>query len=123
MNKVIAVLALAVLILTAASQADADGRHTSARLESVGGSSVTGDVQLILLPHNGLNIQVVAEGLDPGQTYTSFYYDSPNCGGGAEEVDTFTANGGGVGSTQLHERHGEEEEEAFQSKLGIDIGM
>jgi hypothetical protein len=88
-----------VAALTLAGVATAGGGHVNAPLMPVGGSGVTGFVQLQQLPHGGTNIHVVAHGLSPGATYTSFYYDGANCEIGPEEVGTFTANAGGVGTT------------------------
>jgi hypothetical protein len=73
--------------------------HVQAPLASVGGSGVTGFVQLQQLPHGGTNVHVIARGLTPEATYTSFYYDGANCEIGPEAVGTFTANAGGVGTT------------------------
>src|SRR4051812_27901814 len=79
-------LALA-LALAATAAAGSDG-HVKAAL-----------VQVNQLPHGGTNIHVVARGLTPGATYTSFYYDDHQCSVGPEEVGTYTANASGVGTT------------------------
>jgi hypothetical protein len=44
-------------------------------------------------------VHVVAHGLEPGVTYTSFYYDDTECLVGPEEVGTYTANASGTGTT------------------------
>ena len=89
-----AILALALVGVAAAG----DG-HVKAPLEPVGGSGVTGTVQLQQLPKGGSNVHVVAHGLEPGATYTSFYYDDNQCQVGPEEVGTYTANASGTGTT------------------------
>jgi hypothetical protein len=92
-------LSIALALTLAGVAVGSSGGHVKAPLEPVGGSGVTGFVQLVQLPHGGTNIQVFAQGLVPGQTYTSFYYDGANCEIGPEEVGTFTANDSGTGTT------------------------
>jgi hypothetical protein len=92
-------LAAAMALTVAGMAVAATGGHNKAPLEPVGGSGVTGFVQLEQLPHGGTNIHVVAHGLTPGVTYTSFYYDGTDCEFGAEELGTFTANASGTGTT------------------------
>jgi hypothetical protein len=92
-------LATALALTLAGVAVAASGGHTKAPLTPVDGSGVTGFVQLDQLPHGGTNVHVVAHGLTPGATYTSFYYDGANCEIGPEEVGTFTANASGTGTT------------------------
>jgi hypothetical protein len=89
-----------ILALTLAGTALASRDHVRVPLEPVGGSGVTGFVTLHQLKHGGTDIHVVARGLQPGTTYTSFYYDGPNCEIDPDEVGTFTANHAGHGKTK-----------------------
>jgi hypothetical protein len=93
-------LLAAAVALTLAGAATASRGHVKVPLEPVGGSGVTGHVTLHQLRHGGTDIHVVARGLEPGQTYTSFYYDGADCENGPDEVGTFTANRHGHGKTK-----------------------
>jgi len=88
-----------VFFLTSSASTEASQHHVKATLVAVGDSGVTGDVQLVQLPHGGTNIHVVARGLTPGNQYTSFYYDNTTCSSGPDTVGTFTANQAGDGQT------------------------
>jgi hypothetical protein len=92
-------LITAVLGLAIAGVAAAGTGHVTAPLEPVGGSGVSGFVQLTGMPHGGTNIHVVATGLTPGVTYSSFYYESTDCSGEHDLLGTFTANAAGIGTT------------------------
>jgi hypothetical protein len=89
----------AVFLLTSPVPTEAAQHHVKATLVAVGDSGVTGQVQLVQLPHGGTNIHVVARGLTPGSQYTSFYYDNTTCSSGPDAVGTFAANQAGVGQT------------------------
>ena len=93
-------LLAAALALTLAGGATASRDHVRTQLEPVGGSGVTGWVSLRQHRQGGTDIHVHARGLQPGTTYTSFYYDGANCENGPDEVGTFTANRAGHGKTK-----------------------
>ena|SRR6266540_2725790 len=94
------VLVILVVAGVAAGAALAAGdHHVRATLEPVGGSGVSGFVELAVMPHGGTNIQVDATGLTPGVTYSSFYYESTDCTGEHDLLGTFTANAAGIGHT------------------------
>ncbi len=95
MKKTIALLAL--LPMSLALSAAANEHHIKADLVPIGGSGVTGFVQLTQLPHGGSNVHVIARGLAPGTVYTSFYYESDDCSAPADPLETFTANAAGEG--------------------------
>jgi len=74
------------------------------QLEPVGGSSVSGSVELMPAPDGGTSISVQATGLQPGVGYVSLYYDNHTCDlepYSAEDIigDTYVANNAGVGMT------------------------
>jgi hypothetical protein len=93
-----ALLILVVLAATAGAALAANEKHVKAPLEPVGGSGISGFVQLMQIPGDGTRIHVHAVGLEPGVTYASFYYDGANCESGPDLVGTFTANAAGVGT-------------------------
>jgi hypothetical protein len=95
MRLLIAVLTAA--FLAAAASALAGDGHVKGALEPVGGSGLSGFVQLQQLP-DGSSVHVVVHGLAPGQTVNSFYYDDTGCSVGPDLVGSITANGGGTGS-------------------------
>jgi hypothetical protein len=74
--------------------------HADAALATVGASGVAGDVHLVQLPHGGANLHVSVHGLQPGETYTSFYYESADCSAPADAFQTFTANARGAAELQ-----------------------
>ncbi len=101
MRKIAALVAIAVIVLTAAS-AVAESDNVRAKLIPVGDSDVTGKVILVQLPKGGTNIHVVARGLVPGTDYLSLYYDNHTCELEPYEEDdvigTYTANEAGIGT-------------------------
>jgi hypothetical protein len=101
MRKTPVVFALATLMLAATwTHGIGEEHHIKAPLTAQDGSGVGGFVQLTQLPHGGANITVVATGLQPGQIYTSFYYDSADCTEPADELASFVADKDGDG--QVH---------------------
>lgn len=72
-------LFLVVSLLVVAAAAAASSRHVNAVLSAVGGSGVSGRVELTALPKGGTLITVVASGLRPGTGYLSLYYDNGTC--------------------------------------------
>jgi hypothetical protein len=99
MKRIIALMAVAILVLVA-THGHADVHHIKAALESAPGSSVTGSVNLVQMPHGGTNIVVVASGLEPGGTYSSFYYESSDCTEPADLFKTVTARSDGTVTIQ-----------------------
>jgi len=96
MRRTILLIILAATI-AAGTTALSDEHHITATLQTVGGSGVTGTVQLTQLPHGGSMINVVARGLKPGAVYASFYYESGDCSAPADLLQSFTANAAGEG--------------------------
>lgn len=86
----------AAILLGAIVAVDAADRHVQAQLESVDDSGVSGVVTLTQLPNDaGAVLHVKVNGLEPGGTYTSFYYESADCSAPADEFKTFTADQNG----------------------------
>jgi hypothetical protein len=85
-----------ILVAGLASGAD---RHVSAELHPVGGSGVTGRVELTAMHGGGTLITVVASGLQPGTQYTSLYYDNHTCElepySAEDVIGVYTANAAG----------------------------
>jgi len=100
MKRLVTLAACAALLSFAQARAIGTEHHIKAPLNTVGGSGVTGYVQLVQLPHGGTNIVVVASGLQPGQTYTSFYYESNNCTEPADELKSYVADDRGEATVQ-----------------------
>ena len=96
MKKTIAMLSCAALLGLGHAQAISQEHHIKADLQTMGGSGVGGFVQLVQLPHGGTLIRVNATGLKPGETYTSFYYDSSDCTEPADKLVTFVASEDGT---------------------------
>ena len=106
MMKVVATLALLALVLPTARPAAADEHHIRVALLPIGGSGVTGFVQLVQRPHEGgTDILVQAHGMVPGSSHLSLYYENHTCeiepydpgdviGGGP-----YRANAAGAGHT------------------------
>jgi hypothetical protein len=94
-----ALVILVVAGVAAGAALAASDHHVRATLEPVGGSGVSGFVQLTAMPQGGTNIRVHATGLTPGVTYSSFYYESTDCTGEHDLLGTFTANAAGIGHT------------------------
>ena len=98
MKRALIALLIALGITATAAGAASDG-HAKATLQPVGGSGVTGTVQLVQLPGGGTNIHVNARGLTPGATYASFYYTDDDCDEDPDLIGTYTANASGGGTT------------------------
>ena len=75
MKRTIALFGLAALLSVAPAVLGADN-HVKATLVPIGGSGVSGFVQLTQLPHGGTNIHVVVSGLQPGAGAAATL---PNC--------------------------------------------
>jgi hypothetical protein len=102
-KRIVTVLVLALLVLSTTSAWAAEGQHVSAALAPVGGSGVTGMVQIEQLPGGGTNINVVAFGLQPGTEYLSLYYENHTCElepySEDDVIGTYAGNAAGMGST------------------------
>jgi Cu/Zn superoxide dismutase len=89
---------LAVLAVVAVSVADAADHHVTATLSPVGGSGISGTVELTQVAH-GTQIVVRAEGLTPGTQYVSLYYDNGTCElepySPEDVIEEYTANAAG----------------------------
>ena|SRR5215216_5237115 len=96
-----ALLVLVVVVVTAGTALAASDHHVNVTLEPVGGSGVSGFVQLTALPNGSTNIHVHATGLTPGVTYSSFEYEASDCTGEFDLLGTFTANPAGIGNTHV----------------------
>ena len=120
MKKSIALLAL--LTMSLAMIAVASEQHIKADLVPIGGSGVTGFVQLTQLPHGGANVHVIAMGLTPGTVYTSFYYESADCSAPADPLQTFTANAAGEGEADGKIDDDLDEVGSVSVRLGADYG-
>ncbi len=103
---VFAVVALAasVLIAGAAPASAAPRHHIQVHLHAVGGSGVSGIVDL-RQSGSGTNIKVLAFGLAPNADYVSLYYSNHICALEPYSVNDviggiYTANRVGVGVTQ-----------------------
>jgi hypothetical protein len=96
-----ALLALVVVLVTAGAALAASDHHVKVTLEPVGGSGVSGFVQLTALPNDSTNIHVHTTGLTPGVTYSSFEYEASDCTGEFDLLGTFTANPAGIANTHV----------------------
>jgi hypothetical protein len=104
-KKVTSLFAALAIALTLAAPAFAGPNHIQVQLHPVGGSGVSGLVNLTSLHQGGTRITLVAFGLKPGNEYISLYYDNHVCALEPYSLDDviggiYTANPGGVGVTQ-----------------------
>jgi hypothetical protein len=81
LTLILASLLAVVLVMPALGVPSATARggdhHIKAELVEVGGSGVSGFVNLVQRPEEGgTHIEVVANGLQPGGRYVSLYYDN-----------------------------------------------
>jgi hypothetical protein len=77
---------------------------TSATLQPVNNSGVTGSVNVSPTADGNTQISVSANGLQSGQSYVSLYYENSTCELEADSAEdmiggTYTANSSGVGTT------------------------
>jgi hypothetical protein len=93
-KSLIALVALAVMLTANSASND---HHVRADLVAPDGSHVRGFVQVTQLGKGGAEITVVAEGLDPGVQYSSFYYESADCTEPADLLGNFTDGDDGHG--------------------------
>src|SRR4051812_31850341 len=103
MKKLATILMLAVLAASTVGVSAAEEHHVQAGLVAVGGSGITGRVNIEQLPGGGTNINVTASGLVPGGEYLSLYYENHTCAlepySEDDIIGTYTANGAGIGNT------------------------
>ena len=121
MRKTIGLLALLLAVAIASTAPGAD-RHVMVPLVSSDNSGVTGFVELTQLPHGGTNLVVVAQGLQEGTQYTSFYYESSDCTSDHDLFGTITAGPGGHG--EFHGKIDDDVDEvgSVSVRLGPDYG-
>ena len=98
-------LTASVLIAGAAPASAAPRHHIQVRLHAVGGSGVSGIVDLRQPSSGGANIRVLAFGLTPGGDYVSLDYSNHVCALEPYSVTDviggiYTANAVGVGVTR-----------------------
>jgi len=91
------IAAAALALAIGAHAVLAQDHHLKADLAPATGSHVTGYAQITQLPRGGAVLAVVARGLEPGQVYASFYYESTDCSEPADLLGTFTALPNGTG--------------------------
>jgi hypothetical protein len=105
LSRICAFLTLIALVLPlmgmTPSTASATDHHLRVRLMPVGGSGVTGFVELGQRPHDGGTfIHLFVRGLEPGQDYVSLYYDNSDCTLPGDELSApYTASRHGFGRT------------------------
>jgi len=98
-------LAAAMLIAGAAPASAAPRHHIQVRLHAVGGSGVSGIVDLRQSSGSSTNVKVLAFGLAPNADYVSLYYSNHVCALEPYSVNDViggidTANAVGVGVTR-----------------------
>lgn len=121
-------LALIVLLLATMSVATAAAGQIQGRFQSVGGSGVTGTVNLFQLSGGGTQINVVALGLQPGEKYLSLYYENHTCElepYSANDVigGIYTANAGGGGTTSAKIDDNLEDVNSVSVRRASDFGL
>ncbi|MGH7726257.1 MAG: hypothetical protein ACREOU_12595 [Candidatus Eiseniibacteriota bacterium] len=94
MNRIEALLVSAALFLVT-STAYAAMNHIRVPLESNANSGISGFVQLTQLPKGGANVVMNIEGLEPGSSYSTFYYESDDCSAPAAPILSFVADKNG----------------------------
>lgn len=93
---VVAFIVPILAISGALARVDASEHHMKVALAPVGGSGVSGFVNLEQKPGGGTHIQVHAKGLQPGGEYVSLYYDNSTCTLPGDDLADYTANSNGV---------------------------
>ena len=95
MKKISVLLASATLILATSVGFASTDHHAKVPLESIDHSGVSGFVQITQLPRGGSNLVINVEGLHPGASYATFYYESADCSAPADLIQSFIADGNG----------------------------
>jgi hypothetical protein len=97
-----------VPLVTATVASAGNDTHIKAQLQPVGGSGISGFVQLHQLKGGGTGVDVHATGLTPGHPYRSLIYDRDNTDCSIEPyktedvVGSYTGNPGRKGHTHGH---------------------
>jgi hypothetical protein len=101
----------------------AEDHHVRVPLEPADGSSaVKGFVNVVARPQGGALIMVIAEGLAPNTTYTSFYYESADCSAPADRIETFTSDSEGHGRVRGESDEDIDEVGSVSIRLGSEYG-
>jgi hypothetical protein len=101
----------------------AEDHHVRVPLDPAPGSpAVKGFVNVVARPQGGAMIMVMAEGLTPNTTYTSFYYESADCSAPADKVETFTSDSNGRGRVRGESDEDLDEIGSVSIRLGSDYG-
>ena len=117
---------LAVSILLAAcvvaSAAIAAPDKVSATFETLGASSVTGEVVLNPMPNGDVRIHAKLDGLDPNTEYTVLLYDaSGSCADLTTTIEEVTFTSNPAGRIVLNQRIEATDVETIQS-IGVRLG-
>ena len=121
MKRTIAYLTLLLVTVVVTAVPGAE-KHINATLVTMGGSGVTGKVELTQMPHGGSLIHVTAHGLHPGSVYASFYYGSNDCSAAHDLLGSFTADAEGVGSVTKKIDDDLDEVGSVSVRVGPDYG-
>ena len=101
--------------------------HVNATLQPVGGSGVSGKVELTAMPKGGTLITVVAEGLHPGTEYLSLYYDNGTCDlepySADDVIGRYIANAGGNATVTAKLEDDLDEIHSVSVRLGSDFSL
>lgn len=123
-------LVLALILgafLGIAGAAPNDEQHVNATLEPVGGSGVTGRVEVTQLPAGGTQITIHAEGLTPGTEYLSLYYENSTCEVEKYEEDDvlghYTANPAGKATITVKAADDLDEIHSISVRLDSDFSL
>ena len=124
MKKTWAGITVAVGMTAAIAAFGAAGEHhVRVPLEAADpSSSVKGFVNVVARPQGGATIMVMATGLAPNTTYTSFYYESADCSAPADKVETFTSGADGRGRVRGESDDDLDEIGSVSIRLGSDYG-
>jgi hypothetical protein len=120
-------LLFVLCFLGLAGAAPNDEKHVNAKLEPVGGSGVSGDVEVTQLPGGGTQITIHAEGLTPGTEYLSLYYENSTCEVEKYEEDDvlghYTANPAGKATISVKAADDLDEINSISVRLDADFSL
>jgi len=109
------------------NESQREEHQVTAELVPVGDSGITGHVTVESLPHGGVNIDVVAFGLAPGEDYLSLYYDNHTCElepyDDDDVIGEYTANAAGVGKAQGKLEDDLDEVNSISVRLASDFSL
>src|SRR5262249_49733085 len=94
MKRILVLLSLAVALTLLGANSD---HHVTANLAANGDSGVHGTVQVTQSGKGGSEIVVSADGLHPGTTYSSFYYEHTDCTEPADHLGDLHVDASGHG--------------------------